>query len=37
MSVKEIAKGMGKSQASVKVLLYRARTNLAERLQDKVV
>jgi len=35
MSVKEIAKVMGKSQISVKVLLYRARTDLAELLQDK--
>jgi len=37
MSVKEIAKVMGKSQISVKVLLYRARAGLAQRLQDKVV
>ena len=36
MSVKEIAKVMGKSQISVKVLLYRAREGLARRLQDKL-
>ena len=36
MSVKEIAKVMGKSQISIKVLLYRARTGLAQRLQNKV-
>ncbi len=33
MSIKQIAKVMGKSQVSVKVLLYRARVHLAERLQ----
>ncbi|UCF16288.1 MAG: sigma-70 family RNA polymerase sigma factor [Phycisphaerales bacterium] len=36
MSVKEIARVMGKSQVSVKVLLYRARAGLAQRLQDKL-
>jgi RNA polymerase sigma-70 factor (ECF subfamily) len=37
MSVKEIARVMGKSRASIKVLLYRSRTNLAGRLQDQIV
>ena len=37
MSVKEIAKVMGKSQISIKVLLYRARAGLAQRLQNKLV
>ena len=35
MSIKDIARVMGKSQISVKVLLYRARTGLAQRIQDK--
>lgn len=34
MSVKEIAQVMGKSQVCVKVLLYRARTNMAQRLGE---
>ncbi|MCX5637606.1 MAG: sigma-70 family RNA polymerase sigma factor [Planctomycetota bacterium] len=34
MSIKEIAKVMRKTQVSVKVLLYRARMNLAERLRN---
>ena len=34
MPIKEIAKVMGKSQVSVKVALCRARTRLAEKLQD---
>jgi len=34
MSVKEIAKAMGKSQVCVKVLLYRARVSLAKRLTE---
>ena len=34
MSIKQIAKVMGKSQVSVKVLLYRARVHLAERLRN---
>ena len=34
MSIKEIAQVMGKSQVSVKVLLCRARTHLARKLQD---
>jgi RNA polymerase sigma-70 factor (ECF subfamily) len=33
MSIKEIAKVLRKSQVNVKVLLYRARINLAKRLQ----
>ena len=33
MSIKEIAKVMRKSQVNVKVILYRARLNLAKRLQ----
>jgi RNA polymerase sigma-70 factor (ECF subfamily) len=36
MTVKEIARVMGKSQISVRVLLYRARTAMAQRLQEKV-
>ena len=32
MAIKEIARIVGKTQVYVKVLLYRARTNLAERL-----
>ena len=35
MSIKDIARVMGKSQISVKVLLYRARAGLAQRMQDK--
>lgn len=34
LSVKEIAKAMGKSQINVKVLLYRARTDMAKRWQQ---
>ncbi len=34
MSIKEIAGVMRKSQVNVKVLLYRARVNLAKRLQN---
>lgn len=34
MSIREIAKVMGKSQVNVRVLLYRARTNMAGKLQD---
>lgn len=34
MSIKEIARVMVKSQVNVKVLLYRARVNLAERLRN---
>ena len=34
MPIKEIAQVMGKSQVSVKVTLCRARTRLAEKLQD---
>jgi RNA polymerase sigma-70 factor (ECF subfamily) len=34
MSVKEIARAMGKSQVCIKVLLYRARENLARRLRE---
>ena len=34
LSVREIARVMGKSQVCVKVLLYRARLNLARRLND---
>lgn len=34
MSIKEIAKIMGKSSVSVKVLLCRARVDLAKRLRD---
>ena len=37
MSIKEIARVMGKSQVSVKVLLYRARMNLARRLNEAMV
>lgn len=33
LSVKEIAKAMGKSQINVKVLLYRARTGMAKQWQ----
>jgi RNA polymerase sigma-70 factor (ECF subfamily) len=33
MSIKQITKVMGKSQVNVKVLLYRARVRLAERLR----
>ena len=35
MSIKEIATAMGKSQVCVKVLLYRARVALANRLKDR--
>lgn len=34
MSIKEIAKVLRKTQVGVKVLLYRARMNLAQRLRD---
>jgi len=34
MSIKEIAKVLRKSQVNVKVILYRARINLANRLQN---
>lgn len=34
MSIKQIAKVMGKSQVGIKVLLYRARASLAEKLQN---
>jgi len=34
LPIKEIARVMGKSQVCVKVLLYRARLNLAKRLND---
>jgi len=37
LSVKEIAWVMGKSQINIKVLLYRARAGLAQRLQETVV
>ena len=37
MSIKEIAKVMRKSQVNVKVILYRARLNLAKRLQNVTV
>jgi len=37
MSIKEIADVMRKSQVNVKVLLYRARVNLAKRLQEATV
>lgn len=37
MSIKEIARVMRKSQVNVKVLLYRARLNLAGRLQEVAV
>lgn len=37
MSIKEIAKVMRKSQVNVKVLLYRARVNLAKMLQNETV
>lgn len=33
MSIKEIARAMGKSQVCVKVLLYRARMNMAKNLK----
>ena len=36
MSIKEIAKVMGKSQVNVKVILYRARTGLAKRLESDI-
>lgn len=36
MSIKEIAKVMSRSQVSVKVLLYRARMNLAKQLNKEV-
>lgn len=36
MSIKEIAKVMRKSQVNVRVLLYRARLNLAKRLPNDV-
>ncbi len=34
MAIKDIARVMGKTQVYVKVLLYRARINLAKRLSD---
>ena len=37
MSVKEIARVLRKSQVNVKVILYRARINLAKRLQQVTV
>lgn len=37
MSIKEIAQVLRKSQVNVKVLLYRARVNLAKRLQKVTV
>jgi RNA polymerase sigma-70 factor (ECF subfamily) len=37
MPIKEIAKVMRKSQVNIKVLLYRARLNLAKRLQNMAV
>ncbi|MBA7660494.1 hypothetical protein ES703_68496 [subsurface metagenome] len=37
MSIKEIAQVLRKSQVNVKVLLYRARLNLAERLRNVTV
>lgn len=37
MSIKEIAQVLRKSQVNVKVLLYRARVNLAKRLQKVAV
>jgi RNA polymerase sigma-70 factor (ECF subfamily) len=37
MSIKDIAKVMRKSQVNVKVILYRARINLAKRLQEVTV
>ena len=37
MSIKEIAQVLRKSQVNVKVLLYRARINLAKRLQKVTV
>jgi RNA polymerase sigma-70 factor (ECF subfamily) len=37
MSIKEIAKVLGKTQVNVKVLLYRARVNLAGMLQKEYV
>jgi RNA polymerase sigma-70 factor (ECF subfamily) len=36
MSIKEIAKVMGKSRVNVKVILYRARTELAKRLEPDI-
>lgn len=36
MSIKEIAKVMCKSQVNVKVILYRARTGLAKRLEQDI-
>jgi len=35
MPIGEIARVMGKSRVSVKVLLYRARTGLAQRIRDE--
>ncbi len=37
MSIKEIARVLRKSQVNVKVLLYRARINLAKKLQEVTV
>lgn len=37
MSVKEIARVMGKSQVCVKVLLYRARVNMAKRMEEQEI
>jgi RNA polymerase sigma-70 factor (ECF subfamily) len=36
MSIKEIAKVMGKSQVNVKLILYRARTGLVKRLEPDI-
>ena len=36
MSIKEIAKVMGKSNINVKLMLYRARTGLAKRLKPDI-
>ncbi|MFC1781399.1 RNA polymerase sigma factor [Planctomycetota bacterium] len=37
MSIKEISRIMGKSQVNVKVLLYRARKNMAEQLKNSAM
>lgn len=36
MSIKEIAKVMGKSQVNVKIMLYRARTGLVKRIEPEI-
>ena len=36
MTIKEIARVMGKSQVNVKLMLYRARTGLAKRLEPDI-